>query len=544
MSVMRRNGAIVVAIGLLAGCTSLTSYSDRKPNSMAKALPGVRYSLPMRQWEVVISATLAQCQEPVLDPQGKPTNKFSDKVKIVFQKPVVKARDIPGESYFLNYTALGGWTKTTSISIQTFDTGTLKSIDATADDKTAEIVASTVKTGLGIAALAAGVPPGFTMAIDNKGIQQTGQMVCTSSGKQLMSDLASLKGKADNTTKALGDVTDKIVELAKRQPVYGLTVKEKDRLSRLLDQQSDLASTLSALQDKITKQQEKLGITKTHYWPKKPEHVNAPAAFIFDDASLKKFDEFLAVQLVTVPVEEDAKCGSLGVLACLKQKLNATGQVERLVDEPDDIADVEPGDRKADDELPSSIDTRAAAGNKGIYIRPPAPGQLFICRGLTLPCDTDTKSQIYSSDAEMIPQLGYLQFLPFENKAFQNNVIALSLRQDGSVEKLEYKTLKSAGQVASAMASDVVGQWTAFVAARDKAKDDAAAAGKQAELDDLQHQVDLLTKQQELEKLTTPKNDELIGLQAETTMTQARVAQLEAQLAEKRAKEALTKEGG
>lgn len=529
MHVAPRCLVAAVAVLVLASCTSLTSYSDRQPEHKTQALEGVRYSLPMRQYDIEITRSLEKCE-------SKKDGKDIADVELSMSAKVT-ARDVAGESFLLNYTDLSGWTKTTSIAIETYDTGVIKSLNASADDKSAEIVSATVKTGFGLASIAGGFPISAAQVLAQPKNQQTAYalkpsqvLVCTDAGKTALGKISEHKSQLKADTDKLEKLTDAITQLTARQPVYGLTRKEKDKLSSLLDQQHDVIAALATTQDNLRKAQDKVRHTRVEYWPGKVGESSAD--FPIDQQALRKLGALLTVEsrlIVGKDVPND--CGKELTTPewCLQQKLAASAKLFPLLASADTVKD---------DQI---IDSKEPKGQQGIYIRPPAPGILLICKSQEMACMENSTDYLYRSSAELVPQLGHLQFLPFKNEAFRNNVIALVLRPNGTVEKLEYKTLKAAGEVAANLGADLVGQWAGFAQARDKAEKDEAAARNKAELDALDQQINLLTKQQQLDALQAPKNDELTSLQADTTMIEARTKLLEAQAAELRAKEALAK---
>lgn len=517
----------------LTACTSLSSFQDQRPATKTAALQGVRYSLPMRQYDIEITRALEKCEAQL----GKKT---ADDVKLSMSASVTP-RDVAGESFILDYTALSGWTKTTSVAIETYDNGVLKSINASADDRTAEVLSATAKTGFGLAGIAGGYPlPAGPADFENQTDAQKAwfraknkahMLVCTDQAKDALKEIARLKNEVKTEAGKLESLTAKISTLAKRQPVYGLTKDEKERLSALLDEQDDLMATIETLQGQLQKAQDKVRFTSVVQWPRTvgDEYDNLSA----DSQALLKFAELLKLSYEDTSSNATQNgCGMFLTLdECIEEKLMASARLIPLTSADTPFA--------SSDRL---VESTSLTGQEGLYIRPPAPGVLLICKSGLQNCHDRNRDYLYRSDAELIPQLGHLQFLPFKNEAFRNNVIALSLRTNGTIEKLEYKTLKAAGEVMANLGTDVVDQWSAYVTAREKAQEDEAAATNKAELDALDQQINLLTKQQQLNALKAPPNDELTSLQADTTMTEARTRLLEAQAAERRAREALAKE--
>jgi len=121
---------------------------------------------------------------------------------------------------------------------------------------------------------------------------------------------------------------------------------------------------------------------------------------------------------------------------------------------------------------------RDATNDKGIFIREPVLARLVLCDRDKACANTKVKP-IFEGSMVMAPQKGQLRFLQFSNGPFQNNVLGVSLRLDGGIEKMQYseKSAVMAGALASisASASKVDAYLKAQEAARDKAEADAKA---------------------------------------------------------------------
>jgi hypothetical protein len=189
--------------------------------------------------------------------------------------------------------------------------------------------------------------------------------------------------------------------------------------------------------------------------------------------------------------------------------------------------------------------------DKGVLIRQPAMAVLWICPGarptgpldeLAPPCPRS----IFKSEAPAsTPQLGQLRFLPFRNVAFQSNELALSLREDGSVESFSYKNARAIAAAATAAGADVVDQYKAFKEAQDKKRKDDLTAARAEQIAQIQHQIDLLTKQKELLKLQAAEQpDADKAIKAETAHIEAQTALLSAKLAQLKAEAALAEADG
>jgi hypothetical protein len=190
-------------------------------------------------------------------------------------------------------------------------------------------------------------------------------------------------------------------------------------------------------------------------------------------------------------------------------------------------------------------DARDDLADAGVFVRQPAQAILWICPG-SLPgkdkLDLDKPpcgGKLFASDAASTPQLGQLRYLPFRNKAFEANELALQLRDDGSIESFSYKKTKAAGSGALAAAADAATQYQAYKEAMATKAKDALADARAAQIASLQYQIDLLGKQKDLLKAQTPATpdedqeikDKTVHIEAQTALLTAQLAQLKAEAA-------------
>lgn len=535
-----RFATAVVVCAALSACTSLTSHRDIAYES-DQAVQGMRYQLPMRQYDIVVTRTLAQCQVTA-------GTTITDEVKFTTEVTVTP-QDIAGESYILDYLALAGSTKTTGITIDTHESGTLKSLNADAKDYTGETLAASAKAIVGIASLASGVPVSLTAAGPNAAgthavppaalIPTLKTLFCKDATKQSMHKVATLKTDLKRETDELSTLTEAISQLTERAALHGLSEAEKLKLSQLLDRHRAQAAAVESLQTALTKARAAFSVTQRLRWPLQMKQP--PALLASDPEQIKRLADMLefknansaaAGMLLCAPAQSEAEC--------IDERLHVSASLDSIAP----LASGTPCPPEKEKQCLSGVNT--AEAKQGLYVRPPAPGVLTICSGQASGCRKDSQTFLYRSDVQAIPQLGGLLFLPFENRAFQNNTITLALRKDGSIEKFEYKTLKSVSEAMATSTADLVSQYGTFSAARDQAKADAMAAEKaqiaaqrKEETDSLQHQITLLTQQKQLAALQTPTDSSLTALQAETAATNARTALLQAQLAERKAQAAL-----
>jgi hypothetical protein len=144
--------ATVLVAGLIGACTNLQAphYDSLMKNPGAwSAPPGWTYYLPDRAFHIDLASTLTACEIK----EGIPVVRMATTAAVTDRLVADHSA-----AFVIDSGTLGWGTKTTSLAVGLYDNGTLKSINAAAQDRTAEIAGNLVKTGLTIASLAGGVP--------------------------------------------------------------------------------------------------------------------------------------------------------------------------------------------------------------------------------------------------------------------------------------------------------------------------------------------------------------------------------------------------
>ena len=162
---------IALAVGaLLGGCTHIETHADLTMTDASHALSGMPYSLPMVQYQITTTRTLTTCPHVLhgldgLYTAGKTPVSVYDAGLSVSVTATAKQRYVRGETYVVDYSKLSSWLKSTSFGIEVYPlTGTLKSIDVSAEDQTGTVVGDVVKVAVVGASLAAGGPAAGVLA--------------------------------------------------------------------------------------------------------------------------------------------------------------------------------------------------------------------------------------------------------------------------------------------------------------------------------------------------------------------------------------------
>ena len=559
----------------LVGCTSLSTRGELRTADMANAVKGVPYALPQLQYDVKITRTLAQCEEPALSAavpaNSKKSRKKPPSVPVPAAPPVdalkftVKAEAtsafVAGERYMLDYEKLAGFTKISSITLDYYENGSLKSINASAEDRSAAIIGDLGKAAFSIARIAMGIPGG-SGAPEKAAPEEAAQepiLVCSAAAKTVMADVKKATILLTDAKTELESRTDRVTKLTDQLKLGTLNSAGKGKLQKAIDAQTEQAVLVTDRQGALDKLTAKLSVTTTERISFASDQLSGFLPLRTD--GLDKLLPLVDRKMAPKDSGDPNVCNLGDAKACLPKVLQAEWAVQPLA--PSRGTPLEDG---------NPLTVKTADAQKGIFVRQPEAARLLLCRTGKAPvCSTRSDELLFTSSDAMAPQLGQLRFLPFRNEMFQNNSLVLSLRENGSIEKFEYKDLKAQGEVMAAAAADLAAQGLSFADARRKDRlDDTAAklaktkADRQAEIDAIQFQIDLLTKQQSLSKLgntdlatvqdqialitkqreldkllQTPAVTALETVKADTELSNASTALYEAQLAERKAKAAL-----
>lgn len=566
--------SIPIAALFCASCTtSLGLTSDIRTDSKRDAVAGVSYSLPMLQYDLTITRTLAQCEGKaiVYDAKGKPKIKadgsiqLKDVDEIAFSvSATAKEAYVPGETYLVDHTSLGAPTKISSVAMEFHENGTLKSVNLAAEDKTQEVVKNTVSTLVGVASIAAGLPIGAApLGSDHV-------LICSSKTKKALSDLKAAEVVVENATTKLKsktkELTDEVASFANIGGISALSDAQKLKLKTLSDEQRALMVQLALANEDLAKKRKPLSQTVRFRWPSAFDTLNSTGDARFElSASQKKIWRSLfeleapvniksgGKQLCSIPPAADVADvprTENDMEACLASKLSVSAILRPTIL------------RAVKDEYKITVADNPSEKMGGMLVRPPEAGYLRLCKEIVAAnCTLSTAADYIVLEPEapsIVPQLGQLRFLAFQNGPFENHVMSFSLAESGALEKFEYKELASQAVGFTATASDTVSQIGGFLSDVRKYEDEQEAKAKEAakaeteaareaiitqredEIAALQYQIDLLTKQKEFAQLTGPADTtSLDALNSETAEVNARVALLRARLAELQAESEL-----
>lgn len=608
-SIFTRQQQLVLGVCTAAlfasGCAT---HLDTSPNLVHttphQALSGVSYSLPMLQYDLGFTRTLTACPSDI-DLAGF---KFTDPSLAFEIEASAEERYVRGESYLVDYTKLSNGLKTSSFSVEYHPSGTVKAINAAAQDQTGEVAKDVVKTLLLAASIAsgpagaapavafvsssaakAGAPriaavtapaPEYFQNLLRRSLRQQRIIACNDETAALVKArgeaVAGIGGKARELTA----LNKRVLDLAAIAALKAMTPREKQELRDAYLTQNRLMGEIAALQKQLAALDGALSADSQQYWPTRFYERDGMDAL--DKAQITAFASRLAITNATVldnemfvnglqalplvqrlelrrlyetqlegyldkygavlkpqPPADGCQGANPDIAGCITASLKIALSLKPLADGMKPCTPLSAGECSrpvtVDDKVRRPVEARDAIVDHGVFVREPGMANLVVCRGQEI-CP-DGAGSLVDVDVAVAPQFGQLRFLPFTNKTFQSNALTLLVREDGTIEKIEYKQDKAPAQVGAAAAADVAGQVDKYIRDRRKEEEEAQAAANKESVESLQRQIDILEKQAKLNGLRASDPDKAV--KEETARLETQTALLNARLAQKKAEEAL-----
>lgn len=382
-----------------AGCSTQLVVNRVLPNAEPPA--GVVYFLPLVEYEVKLVRQLVRCDD--VDQNSADANLA---VKTAATATTRYLQD-PDHAYSIDYDKLSSALKKTDVTIELHENGTLKSVNASVTDETRQVIANVVSGVARLALISAGLPGA---QLDDKG-KPVDRNVCTPAARSALKSLKSLEAAIKAGQSAI-EATETEIADSKEHPDKLKPLREK--LKKLKDEQA----ANGKLRDKAV---EFLTHTKLHHFRPKTDMRQAPLAPMPE--LLSKW--FTEVGKATPEVAE-AMTATVAVAGA-----SQTGKAGNAV-----------------------------VNGDAFYYRQPADAILVVCPG-TACLDAATKVLLLPEDKRLlstptvVPQLGVLARLAFENGAFESNILKATFRPSGMLEKLESSSKASATEASAAFKDSV-----------------------------------------------------------------------------------------
>jgi len=532
MTGLRRTAGAALAATLLAGCTThLEAVAPPVATVGTHGPPvnGFSYNLARLDYALDITRTVTACPSAA-----------APEVGFEFEAAAGSTYGA-GEEILIDYAHLANAWKTTSVTLDTYPSGILKSVNAQATDHSGEAVKSAVSLAVGVAKLAIGVPPitGTSgVATGQPGEPWAATLVCTQTGSDIVK-VATAAGDAKDATAKARDQAKAALDAWDADHAGDTKPSEADKAERV-KLATAARTTAKAAADAAT------GATKTRaaasFHARGPldtrqgstaEHpVTAADAGAF-------FAKVFAVKL-TKPGQPDRHVPIRPGLTFSTDPADPNAlpadqaaAAKRRLDEVLTLAKVTSDFRSLRPTLATSGVAAArpctnAKGSDpcGILYRPANPARLQVCKSTTeaacgaLPAG---HANILLRDEKNAPQLAGLRSLPLRNDAFEANSLVATFREDATLATVTYAKTATEGLGALSAANEVVGGLTTVDAYRRGAAlrgpaNAAARAKAQTELNDaITKEIEAQVKRREAEaklKALDAASDETAGEEA------------------------------
>lgn len=488
----------------LSGCTTLkVNNFSGKPDERQ----GIAYFLPFTQFETTVSWT-ASCDtnngnEFGLTPQAEMTPKTGPD---------------PDGLYVIDYRSLDAFTKTSNVKVDFYDNGAIKAINASADDKTGEILSTTL-TAVGKFARVAYSGPALTestqptFVCSQALINAIRSVEVAKSGTKPSDGSPEVEG-VDQKTQKLKAATDLLEAHSIIILRAGASITDAQRSEHLR-----LVSEVSAAQEELKKATKVLAEAR-----KKITYTAEPISFPARSSVFESIDAIAVTPAVLAKwiAFDPAKFRAKKEDPCSNDCLPVfTDELEKLALENSlwlkIVADSDFSDRyKAADNAPS---------NAGVRYRIAFPATLKVCG-----VDKCGGEPIKTFAVQMMNQ-GTTLYLPFKSKAFTNATLSATFAQNGVLTSAGYEQKRAQGEALAGAVGTLLGEiGTTFEKVRE---------GEKSQLDLVKEQTELAKAEKELadaqaalvEKELNPDDQAIAALKTETALREAEVANINAAIA-------------
>lgn len=469
---------LTVASTGLASCVQLQVTPTSGRSSVA-IRQGVEYRLPFTQVKGTLVRRLAKCgAEPVL--------------AIAFEDVAFKSAPDWTQRYVIDVQSLSSPMKTSSLKVERYPNGQLKSINAEAEDRSAAVVTSLVSTGLK-----------FLTPIAPLGGGANGEE-CKPEAIAALNAVTKLKARLAAHTATLTADTKRLNGLLERLQLAGGAADMELRKAMtamagtVQKSQAAVTSDKAALEDAL----DKVTVRDEFLWPENPTDFGPKLMPLPDDKSSSWF--------TAGSVETMRQSG------CIQLWLNA--------DRPGATAERDP---KVDALLEG---VRYRESEPGAFVAMLAKEELPDAAGNLNTCGKQAGEEQYRLAGEVF-QFGRLMSLPFRNRIFQSNAISATWDENGRMTMVSYGEKTVSAETVAKMLAEVTA-----------AGRDTIAARRGDELADLKQRNALLEariKEAELTGKLTPKADPnaeaIANLDADRRLNEATTANILAEVALRKA---------
>ncbi len=500
------------------------------------SMKGIVYSLPFTQFKIDVTRGIAKCGVPRPGNDLDDNDLSGDSSLIPEIKTFVKSEirielvDDGDHMYVIDTDSLSETTKITDITVK-WENGKLVSINASADDQTAEVITA-VAAGVSKLAIAAINPAAFApvAAVGGEGVKTIDRFFvqCKSEIELAVTEYGEKKKKLDGYAKKLLTIAAEVKAIKKELETLDndSAVDCKDgsnsdhprcKLNKLIEKQKSTEKKLADTTKKLEPILKKISYTETYRWPQTSDELISAINSIDEP----KFASWFEVGSESLPkgtkIPPEISCGQkTGVpddefnKKCLdnfKSEFDVVFRVGRI------------GSYGKEDSV--DLDPNKESGADGLRYRIPANGYVAVCRKAKIPfkksCNRDSKDELVAKLESPIHQLGHIFYIPFKSKAFTKANVGLTFDKSGRLTMAKVAQTESSAENMAKTFQGVVDEYAKYKA--------VAEADKDTELSQLKEQTELLTAKKELKDAQAALEPEVLPL----TELQNKIALAEAQ---------------
>lgn len=505
--IVRRVASAGAFAALLSGCTATMTSA---PLTQVGPREGIGYVLPYTNWSVTVAWRLDYCPDPA-DPTANNGKDASLAVKV---EAVAGSADDGELQFLINPQDLQTPTSITTFGAKWHDgRNVLSSINASVEDRTAQVIGNIVKTAVKVIPLAAGLPaPGAPPLAP--GAPPSATRFCLPTAATALETAKTAKALVETREGELKAKTAVLTALTTKVAAMGRAIDDATRtaLGTGLDDVVKARRNLTAAEEALVQALESISYTRKLTWPNGGNEFSGGPITVDPDK-------------VTSWVQLDTP-GDLPLRDVYLQ-IERVGSFGRMPDRADRRPVAAGASRVADSSNPTKAGTGADkyrlpdSMSKGLRYRMPARGLFVACS--RSPCGSEDLVGKLAEFEGPVAQLGYVNVLPFRSRAFGSNAFTAEINIDGSLKAVGYEQKAAPAEGATGAVADAAGQLSGVVdpTARLQAGTTYLTA--------------LKARRDALEALRVPKDDpvgtETSTLGAETALFNARLARLRAEIA-------------
>lgn len=477
-----------VAMSGVAGCATVKTQTA---DIAAEPVTGMVYYLPIRSFDIDVKYVVTNC---AADSSGKAVLTYD-------VQPVVKSQLLADRRRaFSIYDGLNGRVlKALNFEITQYENGTLKAINGTADDRTAEtatnVVSGALKLALGLTGtgLFSGGKAGAAQnasITDLNGTKRHDDPIiaavraaCGAKITDALVQVRTLTGQIDaaqEATEAKSKLTAAVTAADKGVTDARANLKAAKETAGV----EDLARAQSLLTKAIDKQQKAQdaldafpsGSPATAYQQRIAAIVQRDLTFVASRTYLPGETDTAADFTIDFP---DAGLRDIGVNTQTPLKANVKFDLQSA--------------KQTSADAGAGLQAIAIKTTKidGVWTRAPAMGLMKVCAG-SCAAQTERLTQAFS-----VPQWGQLAVLPLQSKAFAKSTVKAAFAPDGAITSLYFDSTAPAERASGAFVT-ASGSIAEYVTARRDLKAKLAKAKDAEEKDAIQQQIDVLDLQTQL----------------------------------------------